>query len=88
MLQKFHLTLNKKTELVVFKNKIKKIECLVKIKLICKRLCSFMSVRYLSTKIDENINWKSQSHDIATKLNKSNALLCMLVLIIFKQFTL
>ena len=32
-------------------------------------------MKYLGLKIDENLNWKDQTHDLATKLNRANALL-------------
>ena len=32
-------------------------------------------MKYLALKIDENLNWKDQTHDIVTKLNRANALL-------------
>ena len=32
-------------------------------------------MKYLDVKIDENLNWKDQTHDVATKLNRVNALL-------------
>ena len=32
-------------------------------------------MKYLGVKIDENLNWKDQTHDIATKLNRANTLL-------------
>ena len=32
-------------------------------------------VKDLSTKIDENLNWKQNIHDVAIKLNRANALL-------------
>ena len=72
MLTKSHLIL-KKTELVIFKHKNKKLECPMKIKLSRKSLSK--SVEYLGLKIDENLSWKVQTHDIATKLNRANALL-------------
>ena len=59
----------KKTELVIFRHKKKKLECPV------RRLYPFNSVRYLGVKIDENLSWKDHIHDIATKLNRANALL-------------
>ena len=31
------------------------------------------SVKYPGLKIDENLNWKDQTHDVATKLNRVNA---------------
>ena len=65
----------KKTELVIFKHKNKKLECPIKIKLSRKRLYPSKSVKYLGLKTDENLNWKVQTHDIATKLNRANALL-------------
>ena len=39
-----------------------------------KRLYPSKSVKYLGLKIDENLNWKDQTHDNATKLNQANAL--------------
>ena len=65
----------KKTELVTFKHKNKKLECPIKIKLSRKRLYPSKSVKYLGVKIDENLNWKDQTDDIVTKLNRANALL-------------
>ena len=65
----------KKTELVIFKHKKKKLECPLRIKLSRKRLYPSNSIRYLSVKIDENLNWKDHIHNIATRLNRANALL-------------
>ena len=65
----------KKTELVIFKHMNKKLECPIKIKLSRKRLYPSKSVKYLGLKIDESLDWKVQTHDIATKLNRANALL-------------
>ena len=45
------------------------------IKHIKKRLCPSKVVKYLVVKIDGNLNWKDQTHDIATKLNRGNGLL-------------
>ena len=45
------------------------------VKLSRKRLYPSKSVKYLGLKIDENLNWKVQTHDIATKLNRAIALL-------------
>ena len=58
----------KKTELVIFKHKKKKLECPIRIKLSRKRLYSSNSIRYLGVKIDENLNWKDHIHDIAQEL--------------------
>ena len=73
MLTKSHLIL-KKTELVIFKHKKKKLECPIRIKLSRKRLYPSNSIRYLGVKNDENLNWNDHIHDIATKLNRDNAL--------------
>ena len=32
-------------------------------------------MRYLAVKTDDNLKWKNQTYDIATKLNRANALL-------------
>ena len=70
------LSLNvKKTELVIFKHKKKKLECPIRIKLSGKRLYPSNSIRYFGVKIDESLNWKDHIHDIATRLNRANALL-------------
>ena len=49
-------------------------------------------MKYLALKIDENLQWKDRTHDIATKLSKASALFCkirnVLVLILWKWFTL
>ena len=65
----------RKTELVIFKHKNKKLECPIKIKLSRKRLHPSKSVKYLGFKTDENMNWKDQTYDIVAKLNRANALL-------------
>ena len=41
-----------------------------------KRLYFSKLAKYLGVKIDENLNWKDQTYDILTKLNRANALLC------------
>ena len=46
----------KKTELVIFKRQMKKLDSPIKIKLSCKRLYPSKSVKYLGIKIDENLN--------------------------------
>ena len=65
----------KKTDLVVFKHQRRKLDSPIKIKLSRKRLYPSKSVKYLGIKTDENLNWKQRIHDIAIKLNRSNALL-------------
>ena len=64
-----------KTELVTFKHHRKKLDTEIKIKLNTKWLYPFQSVKYLGIKIDQNLNWKDHSNDIAVKLNRANALL-------------
>ena len=64
-----------KTELVIFKHQMKKLDSLIKIKLNRKRLHPSKSIKYLGIKIDENLNWKQHIHDIAIKLNRTDALL-------------
>ena len=73
MLTKSHLML-KKTELVIFKQKTKKLECPIRIKYSRKRVYPSNSIRYLGVKIDESLNWKDHINDIATKLSRANAL--------------
>ena len=62
-----------KTELVIFKHQIKKLDYEVKIKLNRKRLYPTDSVKYLGIRID--FNWKHHVFDIAIILNGGNALL-------------
>ena len=40
-----------------------------------KTLYPSESVKYLGVKIDDNLNWKDQTYDIITKLNRENVLL-------------
>ena len=60
---------------MIFKHQRKKLDSPIKIKLSRKRLYPSKSVKYLSIKIDENLNWKQHIYDIAIKLNRANALL-------------
>ena len=46
--------------------------------LFSKRLYKAKYLRYLGIKIDENLNWKIYIHDLASKLNRTNALLAKL----------
>ena len=65
----------KKTEMVIFKFKQKKLEGDLKIKLCGKRLYPTESVKYLVLKIDTNLNWGLRVNDCSIKLNRANALL-------------
>ena len=63
-----------KTEVVLFKSSRELTNVPLKLKLNGKRLYSTNSVRYLGIIIDENLDWKQQISDIATKLNKANGI--------------
>ena len=65
----------KKTEMVIFKSKQKKLEGDLKIKLCGKRLYPTESVKYLGVKIDTNLTWQHHVSDLSIKLNRANALL-------------
>ena len=65
----------KKTEMIIFKSKQKKLEGDLKIKLCGKRLYPTESVKYLGAKIDANLTWQHHVNDLSTKLNRANALL-------------
>ena len=65
----------KKTEMVIFKSKQKKLEGDLKIKLCGKRLYPTESVKYLGVKIDTNLSWQYHVNDLSIKLNSTNALL-------------
>ena len=64
-----------KTELVIFKQKRKKLDHETKIKSNRKRLYPTPSVKYLGVKIDENLNWHHHINDLAAKLKTANVLL-------------
>ena len=64
-LNAYKVSLNmKKTELVIFKQQMKK-NSPTKLKLSYNRLYSSESVKYLNIKFDDNLNWKQHFHDIA-----------------------
>ena len=65
----------KKTEMIIFKFKLKKLEGDLKIKLCGKRLHPTESVKYLGLKIDANLTWQHHVNDLSIKLNRANALL-------------
>ena len=65
----------KKSELVIFKHQRTKLDSPTIINLNRKWLYPSKSVKYLRMKIHENLNWKQHIHDIAIKLNRTNALL-------------
>ena len=65
----------KKTEMVIFKSKQKKLEGDLKIKSCGKRLYPTESVKYLDVKIDSNLTWQHHANDLSIKLNRANVLL-------------
>ena len=65
----------KKTEMIIFKSKQKKLEGDLKIKLCGKRLYPTESVKYLGVKTDRNLTWQHHVNDLSIKLNRANALL-------------
>ena len=50
----------------------------LRLKLCRKRFYKTKYLRYLGIKIDENLNWKVHIHDLASKLNRANAILAKL----------
>ena len=71
---KFH-SIQKKTEMVIFKSKQKNFEGDLKIKLCSKRLYPTEKVKYLGVKNDTNLSWQYHGNDLSIKLNRGNALL-------------
>ena len=67
-----------KTEVILFKTKHKPCNTDLRLKLSRKRLYKTKYLRYLGIKIDENLNWKVHIHDLASKLNRANAILAKL----------
>ena len=65
----------KKTEMVIFKSKQKKVEGDLKVKLCGKRLYPTKSVKYLGVKIDTNLSWQYHINDLFIEMNRTNALL-------------
>ena len=67
------------TNLVHFNKSVNKLNKYINIDM---RLCPSISVKYLGAKIDVNLNWKYQTYNIVTKLNKANALLYKIILVL------
>ena len=65
----------KKTEMVFFNSKQKKLQDDLKIKLCDKRLHSTESGKYVGVTIDTNLTWQHHVNDLSIKLNRANALL-------------
>ena len=64
-----------KTDLIIFKPRMKKVDLDLKLKLIGKRIYPTKSVKYLGIKIDESLTWSEHINDIAIKLKQANAVL-------------
>ena len=67
-----------KTEVALFKTKHKPCDTDLRLKLCRKRLYKTKYLRYLRIQTDENLNWKVHIHDLASKLNRANAILAKL----------
>ena len=65
-------------QVILFKTKHKTCGTDLRLKLSRKRLYKTKYLRYLGIKIDENLNWKVHIHDLASKLNRANAILAKL----------
>ena len=64
-----------KTELIMFKERMKKSDFDLKLKVNGKRLYPTKSVKYISIKIDESLTCNEHINDIALKLNQVKAML-------------
>lgn len=64
-----------KTEWIIFKPRKKVLNYDLKIKLNGNKLYTTSSVKYLGIRIDENLIWNQHFNDLATKLNRANAML-------------
>ena len=67
-----------KTEVILFKTKHKPCDTGLRLELCRKRLYKTKYLRYLGIQIDKNLNWKIHIHDLASKLNRVNAVLAKL----------
>ena len=67
-----------KTKAILFKLARKEKDTPLKLKLTWKRLCPVNSVKYLSIKFDEILNWKQQISHLAISLNRANVILSKL----------
>ena len=62
-------------QVILFKTKHKSCDTELRLKVCRKRLYKTKYLRYLGIKIDENLNWKIHIHDLASQLNRANAVL-------------
>ena len=71
------LSLNiKKTQLLIFKAKNKKITQQINIKLDDSNIKQVESARFLGIQIDGNLNWKQQISNICNKIARTTGILC------------
>ena len=71
-LNAYKISLNlKKTGMIIFKSKLKKLEGDFKIKLFGKRLYPAKSVKYLGVKINMNFTWQHHGNNLSVKLNRA-----------------
>ena len=59
----------------MFKQRMKKLDFDLKLKLNGKRLYATKSVKYVSIKIDDSLTYNEHINDIAIKLSQANAML-------------
>ena len=86
-LNKYKIALNvAKTEVILLKTKQKPCDSDLRLKLCRKRLYKTKYLRYLGIKIDENLNRKTHIHDLASKLNRANAVLVKLRHFVNREF--
>ena len=63
----------KKAETIIFKCGRKKSQGVIKLILNRQRIHPPNNVKYLGTKIDENLHWKHHVNDVSTKFIRANA---------------
>ena len=64
-----------KTELIMFKPRMKKVDFDLKLILNGKRLYPTKSINHLGIKIDESLTWNEHINDMVIKLNRANTML-------------
>ena len=67
-----------KTEVVLFKNRSKRMDYNIKIKLDGKLMRFSKCTKYLGLLIDENLSFHNHIENVISKLRKANAALCMI----------
>ena len=64
-----------KTELILLKSKIKKLDFYLKLRLNSKRIYPTKSIKYPGIKIDKSLTWIDHINDITIELIRANAML-------------